>query len=398
MKFKILISTVALTISLAVSPVGAFHADIFLTQQTGHLLTGRGAADSGSGGAPQVGVRFHVNDIAGLAPYVDVNPGFSAEDAADSFFTSGEFQPLPANRNVGFDVRAFRIQNGLAANLFYWNGSGAVAFQPVTNPNDRLEVRSGTLGFTIATGAAVDVAGFNFTATDSTGFIHSHLVFDFDVDNNTGTAASTGIFLTAFEFNMDLIEDSAHEVARPHYVAWFNGPPGVIKTNAISAANAFLFDNFAELRLLGDVSPVGEDNLPDDFIDAFDIDALLSAIRAGSSDALFDLNADSVLNTGDASTLFEILGTQYGDANLDGQVDGADLAIWQTNYGTNAGWTNGNFNGDATVDGRDFLIWQRYFGSNAGLAGSVLAIPEPTAIVSFTIVALGIASSRRIRS
>jgi hypothetical protein len=134
--------TIVLTarLSLAVSPVSAFHADIFLTQQSGSLLTGRGAADPGSGGIPQVGVRFHVNDIAGITPFVDVNPGFSAEEAGDSFFTGGEYQPLPGNRNVGFDVRAFRIQNEPAANIYYWNGRGEVAFQPVTTLDDRLEL------------------------------------------------------------------------------------------------------------------------------------------------------------------------------------------------------------------------------------------------------------------
>ena len=394
MTIKILGLVFSLGLAVEVSPAMAFHADIFLTQQSGKLLTGRGAADPGSGGVPQVGVRFHVNDIAGLAPFVDTNPGFSAEEAGDSFFTGGEFQPLPLNRNVGFNVQAFRIQNGAAANLFYWNGSGDVSFQPVTNLNDRLEVRVSALGSAIATGAAEDVAGFDFTATDSTGFIHSHLVFDFDVDNNSATAASTGVFMAALEFNMDmdLVGDSTREVARPHYVAWFNGPPGTLKTNAMAGANLFLADNFAELRLFGDISPLGEDNLPDDLVDATDIDTLLAAIQSGSSDSLFDMNDDTVVNASDATTLFDILDTQYGDANLDGSVDGLDLAIWQMNYGTASGWAAGNFNGDAEVNGRDFLIWQRNYGFTANLMANVHGSPEPTSasLVAGLLCLLGI--------
>lgn len=385
---------IALTVSLAASPALAFHADIFLTQQDGKLLTGRGAADPESGGMPQIGIRFHVNDIAGLVPFVDTNPGISAEDAGDSFFVGGDYQPLPGNQSLGFDIKSFRIENSPAANLFYWNGSGSVAFQPVTNFNDRLEVRSGSLGSAIAAGTAADVAGFDFTAPDATGFIHSHLVFDFDVDNSSSTAASTGIFLTALEFNMNLIGDATREIARPHYVAWFNGPPGALKTSAMAAANSYLADNFAELRLQGDVSPLGDDDLPDDFVDAADIDAMLTAINAGSSDPLFDLNNDELIDAGDTLALFDVLGTQYGDANLDRAVNTADLDLWRDNYGTSGGWAAGDFNGSGRIDGRDFLIWQRYAGFGSSQLSNLQAVPEPSSGLML-LVLLMLGGSRR---
>lgn len=384
MKLRVFIT---LAISLAVSRTLGFHADIFLTQQSGLLVTGRGASDPNSPGTPVPGVRFHVNDIAGFVPFVDSNPGFSAEPVGNTFFLDDTYQPLPGNRNLGFNIRAFRVQNGPAANLFYWNGSDEVTFQSVTNPYDHLEVRSG-VGSAIATGAAEDVAGFDFTATSPQGAIHSHLNFDFDVDNNSATAASAGIFLTTFEFLMDLDGDAGREVSRPHYVAWFNGPPGAFKSNAMAATEVLLADNFAELRLFGDVTPLGDDDLPDDLIDAADIDALLAAIHAGSTDPLFDLNNDTEVTSADVSLLFNVLGTQYGDANLDGLVDGTDLAVWQENYGMAGGWANGDFNGDTNVDGRDFLIWQRHFGLSANLSAVVNVVPEPAAIaaVAFGIV------------
>jgi hypothetical protein len=385
-----------LTILLVVTtaPAMAFHADIFLVQQNGALLTGRGSADPGSGGNPQVGTRFHVNDIAGLVPFVDSNPGISAENAGHSFFLSSDYQPLPGSRNVGFNLKAFRVQNRPAANLFYWSGTADVAFQPVTNLNDRLEVRTGA-GSAIATGAALDVIGFDFTATSPTGAIHSHLNFDFDVDNNSATAASTGIFLAGLEFYMNLVGDAAREIARPHYVAWFNGPPGTLKSSAMAAANNYFAANFAELRLFGDVSPLGDDSLPDDLVDDADIDAMLSAVRGNSSDLLFDLNNDEVIDGGDVSTLFGVLGTEYGDANLDGSVNGADLAIWQQNYGSSGGWAMGDFDGSGKVDGRDFLVWQQHVGFTAVVMANAHAVPEPSPIkmVGF-LVAMSLAKAR----
>jgi hypothetical protein len=386
---------IAICVAMFVTPVMAFHADIFLTQQNGVLLTGRGSADPGSGGVPQVGTRFHVNDIAGLTPFVDTNPGISAESAGNSFFLSGDYQSLPASRSLGFNLKAFRIESGPAANLFFWNGTGDVAFAPVANMNDRLEVRT-VAGSAIATGAAVDVSGFDFTATSSTGVIHSHLVFDFDVDNNSATAASTGIFLTAIEFQMELFGDAAREIARPHYVAWFNGPPGTLKSNSMAAANSFFAANFAELRLFGDVSPLGDDNLPDDLVNDADIDAMLSSVRGNSSDLLFDLDSNELIGTGDVATLFEVLGTQYGDANLDGSVNSLDLGIWQTNYGSFGGWSKGDFDGNGKVDGRDFLVWQRHAGFLEGPLANSHAIPEPSTVrLVIFVVLLSLAKTRR---
>ncbi|QEG35207.1 hypothetical protein [Bythopirellula goksoeyrii] len=388
-----------LNLSLAVSSARAFHADIFLTQQSGILVTGRGANDPGQNGTPGPGLRFHVNEIAGLAPFVDVNPGFRAEDADDSYYAgNSEYQPLPGNRSVGFDLKAFRIEDGPAANLFYWDGTDSVSFAPVVNPHDFLEVRSPANGSAIATGTAEDLAGYDFTSTDSTGAIHSHLIFDFDLDNTPVTPASTGVFLAGFEFNMDLTGDSQREIARPHYVALYNGPPGTMKTAAIAAVSTYLDENFAQLRLWGDVSPLDTDNLPDDKLDAADIDALLAATATQSSDLVFDLDGNSFVDAQDVDTLFDLLGTQYGDANLDGNVDGTDLGIWQANYGTSAGWAGGDFDGSATADGRDFLIWQRHFGNEVGMLASPQTIPEPTTFVASLICVVAMSWRRNLRS
>lgn len=62
------------------------------------------------------------------------------------------------------------------------------------------------------------------------------------------------------------------------------------------------------------------------------------------------------------------------DFDLDGAVDGDDLAIWQTAFGATRA---GDANADGVSDGADFLIWQREYASAAGVPSS-LSIPEPT--------------------
>ena len=62
------------------------------------------------------------------------------------------------------------------------------------------------------------------------------------------------------------------------------------------------------------------------------------------------------------------------DFDLDGRVDGDDLAIWQTSYGATRA---GDANADGVTDGADFLIWQREHATAAGVPSSV-SIPEPT--------------------
>ncbi len=63
-----------------------------------------------------------------------------------------------------------------------------------------------------------------------------------------------------------------------------------------------------------------------------------------------------------AATYLEIDADTPGDANRDNLVDGADLAIWQTNYDpiglTDAGWTTGDWTGDGKIDGADLALWQ----------------------------------------
>ena len=72
-----------------------------------------------------------------------------------------------------------------------------------------------------------------------------------------------------------------------------------------------------------------------------------------------------------------ILGTQFGDFNLDGLIDTTDLTILATNFGLpDPGWAGGDANGDGVVDTTDLTIMASNFGFVAGAA----SVPEPASI------------------
>ena len=102
----------------------------------------------------------------------------------------------------------------------------------------------------------------------------------------------------------------------------------------------------------------------DGVVGATDIDAIWGLIQ--SNDPLADLNGDSSVNQADVDYLVRvILNTQYGDANLDGFVDAADLAVTRQRIGSVYGgpnWAGADFDGDGFVDAADLSTVRRYTG------------------------------------
>ena len=107
----------------------------------------------------------------------------------------------------------------------------------------------------------------------------------------------------------------------------------------------------------------------DQTIDAQDIDLLFGEIRSGTNTPLFDLTGNGLVDSEDMDELIlNVLGTLYGDASLDGIVDGNDFILWNANRFQAGGWSQGDFDGNLIVDGEDFLIWNAYkFQTGSGL-------------------------------
>jgi ELWxxDGT repeat protein len=136
------------------------------------------------------------------------------------------------------------------------------------------------------------------------------------------------------------------------------------------------------------------DSNDDLMLDGRDIDQLQSAAAAGDTRVKYDLNGDATVNAADVDYLVRtLLGTNYGDANLDGSVDKLDLQIVTANYGeTSASWDRGDFDGGGLVGVIDAIVWRNHAASNEA---GVDQTGSPSAVVATKAEPNRIARARR---
>ncbi len=149
-----------------------------------------------------------------------------------------------------------------------------------------------------------------------------------------------------------------------------------------------LSNNIYRLTALAPPDVTGDFN-GDGNWDCLDIDALVAAVAAGSTDLAFDMNGDGVVDSADiadpvggwltvggANNPAATGGNAFlaGDANLDGNVDVGDFNIWNNaKYTANAAWCGGDFNADGQIDVGDFNVWN----ISKFLSSSPATVPEP---------------------
>jgi autotransporter-associated beta strand protein len=69
--------------------------------------------------------------------------------------------------------------------------------------------------------------------------------------------------------------------------------------------------------------------------------------------------------------------TYYGDANLNGDVDGTDYALIDNGYMNQlTGWYNGDFNYDGAVNGSDYTLMDNAFNNQGSSLASIIASPD----------------------
>lgn len=117
--------------------------------------------------------------------------------------------------------------------------------------------------------------------------------------------------------------------------------------------------SLVQIRVGGNLTPGDINN--DGVVDAQDIDELSAAILE-TPDPSFDVNADGQLDSLDHQHLiYDVLGTSYGDSNLDGKFDSNDLVFifqsgsFENSAATDVSWQHGDWNGDGRFDTNDLV-------------------------------------------
>ncbi|HDZ21133.1 hypothetical protein LCGC14_0094220 [marine sediment metagenome] len=171
------------------------------------------------------------------------------------------------------------------------------------------------------------------------------------------------------------------------------GPYGSVTAQSY-ASGTFWFDPI-----------VGPGLSPADFdldgdVDADDI-AILCA-NMGGDVGTYDLDDSGTVDEDDMIYMIEFMvelqdgsgrvGTKRGDFNLDGLIDGTDLALMKTGFGQPLmDYADGNANCDAFVDGTDLAILKTNFGFIATTGG----VPEPMTIGLLSLAAPALLRRRR---
>lgn len=140
----------------------------------------------------------------------------------------------------------------------------------------------------------------------------------------------------------------------------------------IEAVDNIFFDISNFNFIITNVTQVNGDFNGDGNLDCEDVDALSLAIATGSTNLLYDVTGDSLVNGDDLDFwVVDLKQTLLGDANLDFVVDGLDFTAWNAHkFTTETAWCNGNFNGDNVVDGLDFTIWNQFKFQSAAAKGA----------------------------
>jgi hypothetical protein len=121
-------------------------------------------------------------------------------------------------------------------------------------------------------------------------------------------------------------------------------------------------------------------------VDAADVDRLFLALRAAETDLRFDITGDGRLDELDRDQMIHgVLGTMFGDTNLDLRFNSSDLvAVFQAGeyedgIAGNSTWQEGDWNGDGDFSTAD-LVLAFQDGGYVARAIALVADPRTTSV------------------
>ncbi len=188
--------------------------------------------------------------------------------------------------------------------------------------------------------------------------------------------------------NSDQEEDGGLPKIGEESDSFINLDGGILHLGSLGFSNNGLnttnidIGGIAQLLVNGDQTDAGNGNAT-------------SWINAGYLTALDGTGAVGVTyDTDNGRTVFTVQTTDLSaDFDNDGvDVDGDDLALWQSDYANNE---FSDADGDSDSDGTDFLIWQQTFTGPLNVSAVSTAVPEPTSFVLLALAGLGSLAHRK---
>ena len=257
----------------------ARHVDALLTVEGGQLRTGHFDFDTGSVICADVRVYPAEFDIFGTTDA----PGFNALTGGN---LPAGFDALPGSTAVDFGGVPITV-DGTTSNLWFWDGQGAVGFQPVSGGTTLNVSKAPSFIFSADfDGSASAVTGFTIDFTGSTGSLHKHV--DFTVLG--APTAADGFYLWSFVLTIGALTsepmyfvhalgdqpDSVHSQA----VAWVR--ENIVESPCRCAADVDQ-DGAVDVDDLYAVHATPVDVNGDGFVDAEDTACMVNSVRADES-------------------------------------------------------------------------------------------------------------------
>jgi hypothetical protein len=213
---KLIASVFALSILLVsiVADVARADRDVYLANVGGQV--GIGSAAHTSPSDPDLATRVFARVmVPGFPPFNPADygldePGYFALPAGDAEIPPGA-SALPGNANVTVSLLPFTV-SGNTASLFFWNGSGAVNFQPISQPGVTMVIDPNPIGSTGATGGA-DIHPAYRLDNGGAGIAADGVYLTSGAVSVTGLTASPRVFFLHLADALVTNEDDANQLS-----------------------------------------------------------------------------------------------------------------------------------------------------------------------------------------